>query len=114
MSMDDASAATVRVAKALGDPTRFLLLSEIAARGEVSCAELTAVAGLAQATVSHHLKVLSDAGLISARRSGQFHYYRALPGALRVHRGAIEGLLRAFRSGARAPSRRRAAGRPRP
>ncbi len=82
MSMDTRETAAVRVAKALGDPTRFRMLRTIAGRDEVSCQELTALFRLAQATVSHHLKVLAQAGLVSARKQGQFHYYR-------VHRDAV-------------------------
>ena len=66
---------TARVARALGDETRLKLL-RIIARGEVSCRELTRRVGLAQATVSHHLKVLAEAGLVAARRQGPFHWYR--------------------------------------
>jgi ArsR family transcriptional regulator len=77
--------AAIQVSRALGDPSRFRLLKAIAARGEASCLELTALAHLAQGTVSHHLKVLSRAGLVSARRDGAFHLYRVRPGALAAH-----------------------------
>ena len=89
MSMDTRETAAVRVAKALGDPTRFRMLRTIAGRDEVSCQELTALFRLAQATVSHHLKVLTDAGLVSARREGQFHYYRLHREALDAHGATI-------------------------
>jgi ArsR family transcriptional regulator len=92
--------AAIRVARALGDPTRFRLLKAIAARDEVSCADLTALAGLAQATVSHHLKVLSDAALVSVRKEGAFHYYRFQPGVVAAHGAAL--------SAAFAPPRRQA------
>lgn len=102
MSMDVRETAAVRVAKALGDPTRFRMLRAIARRDETSCQELTALFRLAQATVSHHLKVLAHAGLVSARKQGQFHYYR-------VHRDALEAhgatLLDAFGAAPR-PARR--------
>lgn len=106
MSMDAREAAAVRVAKALGDPTRFRMLRAIAARGALSCQELTAIFRLAQATVSHHLKVLTDAGLVSARREGPFHYYRVHRDALAAH-----GVTIALAFGA-APRRARRAGRP--
>jgi ArsR family transcriptional regulator len=105
MSMRDSDDRAVQVAKALGDPTRFALLRAIAARRELSCAELVESFGLAQATVSHHLKVLASAGLVAVRKSGQFHHYRALPEALEAH-GA--GLTRAFGLG---PPRAARAGR---
>ncbi len=106
MSMDARETAAVRVAKALGDPTRFRMLRAISGRGEVSCQVLTGVLRLAQATVSHHLKVLTEAGLVSARKQGQFHYYR-------VHRDALEahGATIAVAFGA-AARRARRAGRP--
>ena len=94
MSMSSApTASAIRVAKALGDPTRFRLLQAIAGRAEVSCQELVALFPIAQATVSHHLKILSDAGLVEVERRGQFHYYRLTPGALDAHGRA---LARAF------------------
>ena len=77
-----------RVARALSDPRRLALLRFIA-RGEISCQELTDRIGLAQATVSHHLKVLSEAGLISARRDGSFHWYRLLPQGFTAHAAAV-------------------------
>ena len=97
--------AAVRVAKALSDPTRFRLLRELAAREEVSCQELTALIDVAQPTVSHHLKVLADAGLASPRKEGPFHYYRAHRDALAAH---LETLAAAFTPPA---PRRRSAGR---
>ncbi len=103
MSMRSRESAAVRVAKALGDPTRFRMLREIAGRGEVSCQELTALFHLAQATVSHHLKVLTEAGLVSARREGQFHYYRVHRDALAAHGATIAVAFGAApRRGARA------------
>ncbi len=98
MSMPAREVAAVRVARALGDPTRFRMLRTIAARAEISCRELTAAYGLAQATVSHHLKVLTEAGLVSARKQGPFHYYRVHRDALAAHGATI---ARAFAAGQR-------------
>lgn len=72
----------LRIAKALSDGTRLRLLHEITAGGEVSCGELASRFPVAQPTVSHHLKVLEEAGLVSVRHEGQFHYFRAVSGAL--------------------------------
>jgi len=83
----------VRIARALGDPTRLRILRGIAARGEVSCRELTAMFRIAQATVSHHLKVLAEAGLVSVRVEEPFHYYRAHPEALAAHGRALAAAL---------------------
>jgi ArsR family transcriptional regulator, arsenate/arsenite/antimonite-responsive transcriptional repressor len=107
MSMRDANDRAVKVAKALGDPTRFALLRAVAARREMSCAELVEAFPLAQATVSHHLKVLAAAGLVAVRKSGQFHHYRALPEALEAHSAE---LVRAFSLGS--PRAARAGRRP--
>lgn len=83
---------TARVARALGDETRLKLLRFIA-RGEVSCQELTRRIGLAQATVSHHLKVLSEAGLVAARREGPFHWYRPEFEAFAAHAATVARLV---------------------
>ena len=83
----------LKIAKALSDSTRLRLLREIAASGEVSCGELARRFPVAQPTVSHHLKVLEEAGLVTARREGQFHYYRAVTGRIDAFR---EGLCEAF------------------
>jgi ArsR family transcriptional regulator len=72
------------VLKAIAVPTRLRLLSMIYARdgGEACVCELTEPLGLTQPTVSHHLKVLVDAGLISRDKRGVWAYYRPVPGAL--------------------------------
>jgi ArsR family transcriptional regulator len=75
----------IRVFKALADPTRFRILRSIAERDEISCQELTSLFSISQATVSHHLKVLTEAGLVSARKQGPFHYYRAHHEAIAEH-----------------------------
>lgn len=94
MATDPREIAAVRVSRALADPMRFRLLRTIAERTEVSCRELTALFPITQATVSHHLKVLSQAGLVLARREGSFHYYRAVRSALAAHGRALEAFAR--------------------
>ena len=73
-----------RVLKALADPVRLRLLSLIGAHagGEACVCELVDRFDLSQPTISHHLKVLREAGLIDAERRGTWVYYRALPGVL--------------------------------
>ena len=61
----------VKTAKALSDKTRLRILKEIAARGSISCGDAEKIAGLSQPTVSHHLKILTDAGLLNAEKSGR-------------------------------------------
>lgn len=67
--------------KALADPARLRLLSLIQSHegGEACVCELTEPLGLTQPTISHHLKVLHDAGLISRRKKATWVYYRAVP-----------------------------------
>jgi ArsR family transcriptional regulator len=92
MSLHSRETAAVRVARALADPTRFRLLREIAAHAEITCQELVALLPVSQATVSHHLKVLAEAGLVSARQDGAFHRYRAVAGVLEAHGRELEAL----------------------
>ena len=66
----------IKITKALADPTRFRILQTIANARESCCGELARDFPITQATVSQHLKVLADAGLVEARREGQFNYYR--------------------------------------
>ncbi len=61
----------VKIAKALSDKTRLRILSEIARGKSITCGEAEKIAGLSQPTVSHHLKVLFDAGLLITRKNGR-------------------------------------------
>ena len=61
----------VTVAKALADKTRLRILSEIARGKSITCGEAEEIAGLSQPTVSHHLKVLFDAGLLITTKKGR-------------------------------------------
>jgi ArsR family transcriptional regulator len=64
----------VRALKALADPTRFRMIQEIAAAGELSCGQLTERFDVSQPTISHHLKLLQDAGLLIQRTEGKHHF----------------------------------------
>jgi ArsR family transcriptional regulator len=81
---DTAAAGLAQVFKALGDPVRLRLLSLIGAHqgGEVCVCDLTTAFNLAQPTISHHLKVLREAGIITSERRGTWVYYRLVPAAL--------------------------------
>lgn len=73
------------VLKVIADPTRLRLLSLVAAEGtdgEVCVCNLTEPVGLSQPTVSHHMKVLVDAGLLEREQRGKWAYYRLVPDAL--------------------------------
>ena len=74
--------ALARRFRALGDPTRLRVLSLIADRGEVCACELVGAIGLAQPTLSHHLKVLHEEGLLDRERRGRWVHYRVRPEAL--------------------------------
>ncbi|WP_037575040.1 ArsR/SmtB family transcription factor [Phaeacidiphilus oryzae] len=80
--LDEAHAADLaKVFKALGDPVRLRLFSLIASRhGEEVCVcDLTPAFEVSQPTISHHLKLLREAGLIDGERRGTWVYYRLLP-----------------------------------
>ncbi|WP_050781378.1 ArsR/SmtB family transcription factor [Streptomyces sp. SPB78] len=80
--LDESQAVELaRVFKALGDPVRLRLLSMIASRagGEVCVCDLIPAFDLSQPTISHHLKLLKQAGLIDSERRGTWVYYRLLP-----------------------------------
>ena len=70
--------------KALADPARLRLLSLLlASPGQEACTcDLTEPLGLSQPTVTHHLRKLAEAGLVSADRRGVWTYYRVIPAAL--------------------------------
>lgn len=72
----------VQVARALADPTRYRMLQEIRAAGEMTCSQLQSRLPLSQATVSHHIKTLARAGLVHVRVDGLFHHVSADPARL--------------------------------
>ena len=78
------AADLAQVFKALGDPVRLRLVSLIGAHqgGEVCVCDLTTAFDLTQPTISHHLKVLRQAGIIDSERRGTWVYYRLVPAAL--------------------------------
>ena len=77
--------------KAVADPARLRLLSLIASHpgGEACVCELTAPLGLSQPTVSHHLKVLTDAGLLEREQRGVWAYFRVAEGTMESLRDAL-------------------------
>jgi DNA-binding transcriptional ArsR family regulator len=64
----------VRALRALADPTRFRMVQEIAAAGELSCGQVAELFDVSQPTISHHLKVLGDAGILVRRQEGKQHF----------------------------------------
>jgi ArsR family transcriptional regulator len=77
--------------RALADPARLRVLAFIAAQadGEACVCHLTAPLGLTQPTVSHHLKVLHDAGLLARERRGTWAFYRIVPERFAALRQAL-------------------------
>ncbi len=78
------AADLAQVLKALADPVRLQLVSLVASHdgGEACVCELTEPLGLTQPTISHHLKILVDAGIFSRDKRGVWAYYALVPGAL--------------------------------
>jgi ArsR family transcriptional regulator, arsenate/arsenite/antimonite-responsive transcriptional repressor len=75
-----------RITKALADPRRFDMLELIVERDELSCGEVVEHFPIGQSTVSHHLRILVDAGLVAVRRLGQHALFR-------VRRSHVEDYL---------------------
>ena len=88
---DDRAAVLARGFAALGDPARLQILSMLAAApdGEVCVCDLVPPLGKSQPTVSHHLKVLGDAGLIAGDRRGKWVWYRVLAEGITALQDAI-------------------------
>jgi ArsR family transcriptional regulator len=77
MDMDTTEIA--KISKALADPSRLQIYQAIAAQPNMYCGQIIEKYGLTPATISHHLRVLTEAGLIECRREGQFVYTNAVP-----------------------------------
>jgi len=78
-----------KISKAMADATRLRIFEAISARKEMNCGEIVSMRGVTPATVSHHLRILQEAGLIDSRREGQFVYSCTVP-------GVIDGYTRAL------------------
>jgi len=78
-----------KISKALADATRLRIFEAISGTRHMNCGEIVSLRGVTPATVSHHLKILSEAGLIACHREGQFVYSEAL-------RQTIEAYMRAL------------------
>jgi ArsR family transcriptional regulator len=92
--LDAAEAAQLAGAlKVLAEPARLRLLSLIQSQpsGEACVCHLTAPLGLSQPTVSHHLRVLLEAGLVEREQRGSWAYYRVVPGPLDALREVLGG-----------------------
>jgi ArsR family transcriptional regulator len=69
----------INLLAALADPTRLEILRQLAASNQVCACDFTDCCGVSQPTISHHLKVLRDAGAVTSERRGNWVYYRIAP-----------------------------------
>src|SRR2546423_12167553 len=83
-----------KISKALADATRLRIFEAISANNHMNCGEIVSLRGVTPATVSHHLKILSEAGLIACRREGQFVYSQAVPETIGAYTLALAKIAR--------------------
>ena len=83
-----------KISKALADETRLRIFEAISGARQMTCGEIVSMRGITPATVSHHLKILSEAGLIACRRHGQFVYSQAAPETIAAYGRALAKIAR--------------------
>src|SRR4051812_7794500 len=88
LAHDEASALAEKF-KALADPARVAIVNRLAAADEVCVCDLNTALELSQPTVSHHLRVLREAGLVESSRRGTWAFYRLVPEAIKQLRGTL-------------------------
>ncbi len=87
-----------KISKALADQTRLKIFEAISAKDHMNCGEIVSMRGVTPATVSHHLKILNEAGLIACRREGQFVYSQTVPETVAAYTRALAKIARARKS----------------
>jgi ArsR family transcriptional regulator len=88
-----------KISKALADKTRLRIFEAISATpNRMTCGEIVSMRGVTPATVSHHLKVLSEAKLITSRREGQFVYNQAVPETIAGYTRALAKIARGIKA----------------
>jgi ArsR family transcriptional regulator len=87
-----------KISKALADKTRLRIFGAVSATQRMNCGEIVSLRGVTPATVSHHLKVLSEAGLIDCRREGQFVYSEAVPETITSYTRALAKMANGSRA----------------
>jgi len=90
-----------KISKALADQTRLRIFEAISATDHMNCGEIVSMRGVTPATVSHHLKILSEAGLIISRREGQFVYSESVPGTIATYTQALTKIADGKKAGRR-------------
>lgn len=88
-----------KISKALADATRLKIFEAISSSRQMNCGEIVSLRGVTPATVSHHLKILSDAKLISCRREGQFVYSEVVPETITAYTSALAKIAGRKKSG---------------
>jgi ArsR family transcriptional regulator len=83
-----------KVSKALADKTRLRIFEAVSASNRMNCSDIVSMRGVTAATVSHHLKILSEAGLIACHREGQFVYSEAVPETIAAYTRALAKMAR--------------------
>ena len=91
-----------KISKALADETRLKIFEAISANDHMNCGDIVSMRGVTAATVSHHMKILSEAGLIACRRKGQFVYSEAVPETIAAYTRELAKIARGKK-----PARRR-------
>ena len=87
----DEAAELARVLSALADPVRLRLVSLVAANGEVCSCDLEEPLGRSQPTISHHTRVLVEAGILAGEKRGRWTWWSLVPGRLAEVRAALGG-----------------------
>ena len=77
--------------RALADPTRVAIVNRLSGADELCVCDLNAAFALSQPTISHHLKILREAGLVESTRRGTWAYYRLVPDAVESLRVTLGG-----------------------
>ncbi len=90
-----------KISKALADKTRLRIFEAISASKHMNCGEIVSMRGVTPATVSHHLKILSEARLIDCRREGQFVYSQAVPETVEAYTHALRKISKKKKSAGR-------------
>ena len=86
---DEEAARSARLFAALSDPVRLRLFSMVAAQGEVCSCNFEEPLGKSQPTISHHTKVLAEAGLVVGEKRGRWTWWTVAPGSLDQLRGVL-------------------------
>jgi ArsR family transcriptional regulator len=78
-----------KISKALADETRLRIFETISSQPKMTCGDIVSLRGVTPATVSHHLKILQDAGLIECRKNGQFVHSQPVPETIAKYAAAL-------------------------